>query len=421
MMDFDAEKRRFVETCTGCGTCVTVCPIIPMTDIRNIDPESVMKGVQTVFREGVINDISRQRIFSCMNCLTCRPHCPEGLNPALGLSLARGILQDMGEPLPRGLAFLLPETEFNLMKAIAFVQVKPGERAWVTDAEKRPPKPSETVIFTGCTGIMQPDLILTALDLIRRIDPTAQVLGGVDYCCGDTSLRAGRPGAAKNLFLKLVSALNAFSPKQVVLMCPTCQDFFNLHNPRTNWSRQFVTNFLAEHLPQLGPLQSIPATVTIHDACHQVRGENPDSASPRKILEAIPGIRIIEMPQSKDSALCCGGSAMAAVGKPGVAFRTLRLEQAREIGADIMVQYCPGCQSVFAPERPHLPFQVESLITLLGRAAGISHEDKLMHYLSLQDGDAVLREAGECIQASDLPAEKLRNFIPKYFKGAAKK
>jgi hypothetical protein len=43
-----------------------------------------------------------------------------------------------------------------------------------------------------------------------------------------------------------------------------------------------------------------------------------------------------------------------------------------------------------------------------------------MHYLSLQDGDAVLREAEGFIQASELPEEKLRNFIPKYFRGSGR-
>ncbi|MBW1837189.1 MAG: (Fe-S)-binding protein [Deltaproteobacteria bacterium] len=420
MIDFDEERKRFEATCTACGDCVSVCPIIPMTDIHENDPASVMEGVLDVFRQGTADDVSRTRIYACMSCLACRSGCPEGLDPSMGLSLARELLQQQGDPMPRGLAFLLPEAEFNLMKAIESVQIKPAERTWVTDVEKQQPQPAKTVIFTGCTGIMQPDLISSALDLIQRIDPSVQALGGVDYCCGDTNLRAGRPREAKAHFIRLTSALDAFAPETIVFMCPTCNAFFDQHLPEVDWSWRFVTDFLAENLEKLGPLKSIEATVTIHDACHLVRGERPNIESPRKILAAIPGVQIVEMQNTRESALCCGGSAMAAIGKPGAVFRARRLDQARETRADILAPYCPGCQSVFATERPHLPFKIESVITLLARSAGFEHQDRLMHYLSLQDGDAVLRETEGFIQASELPEEKLRNFIPKYFRGSSR-
>jgi heterodisulfide reductase subunit D len=416
MIDFDGERKRFESVCTACGDCVSICPIVPMSDIHTEDPASVMGGVLEVFRGGAADDVSRMRIYSCMSCLACRSACPEGLDPSLGLSLARELLQAQGDPLPRGLAFLLPEAAFNLMKAIEAVQVKPADRVWVTDIDNQPPQPAKTVVFTGCTGIMQPDLILSALALIRRIDPSVRALGGVDYCCGDTNLRAGRPAAAKAHFIRLVDALNAFEPETIICLCPTCNAFFDQHQPETSWSWRFVTDFLAENLDKLGPFNSMPATVTIHDACHLVRGEHPDIASPREILATIPGVQVVEMQNTGESALCCGGSAMAAIGKPGAVFRERRLAQARETHADILAPYCPGCQSVFATERPHLPFQVESVITLLARSAGIEHPDRLMHYLSLQDGDGVLREADEFIQASELPEEKLRNFISKFFR-----
>ena len=416
MMDFEAEKKRFSEGCTACGECVSVCPIIAHTEIAGVDPQTVMAKVLAVFRQGVADDVARLRIYSCMSCLTCQSHCPEGLDPGLGLSLAREILHNAGEAMPRGLAFLLPESDFNLMKAIEAVQIEPRERIWVTDVETRKPPRADTVLFTGCTGIMQPDLILAARDLIRRIDPTVQILGGVDFCCGDTNLRAGRPRAAEAHFLKLVSGLDAFQPSRVLFMCPTCKAFFDLHRPNTDWSWQFVTRFLADHIEQLGPLNPIQATVTLHDACHLVRGEDPDLSSPREILAAIPGVQVKEMRTSGTAALCCGGSAMAAVGKPGAAFRARRLAQARETGADIMLQYCPGCQSVFAPEQPKLPFAIESLVVLLGRSAGIVHEDRLQYYLNLRDGSRVLQEVDDRIAAADVPADRLRNFIPKYFR-----
>jgi hypothetical protein len=147
-----------------------------------------------------------------------------------------------------------------------------------------------------------------------------------------------------------------------------------------------------------------------------VRGEVPEVESPRELLRAIPGVRIVEMENSGKDALCCGGSAMAAVGKPGVDFRTQRLQEAERTGADTMAIYCPGCQSVFASVRPSLSIKVESILTLLGQSLAIFNEDKLLRYFSYRDGERVLLEAGECLEASELPEAKLRNFLMKYFK-----
>ena len=416
MLDFSEERKRFGESCTACGRCVVVCPIIPETDVRDIEPAAVMESVMALYHSGTMSPTAKTRIYSCMSCRTCKNQCPEGLDTSLGLSLARAILKEKGEPTPRGLSFLLPETEFNLMKAIEAIQLKPEERPWVTDVVRQKPSSSKTVLFTGCTGLMQPDLVNTALDLIRRVDASVQALGGIDYCCGDTNLRAGNPTASASHFLRLVEGLESFSPKNVVFLCSTCNFFFDLHTPKTKWSWQFITQFLVDNLDKLGPLKELNATITIHDACHLVRGEKPEFESPRTLAKAIPGIKVVEMENCAENALCCGGSAMAAVGKPGMDFRTRRLKQAVDTGAQIMALCCPGCQSVFTPERPNLPIQIESLITLLGRSAGICHEDKLFRFLNYRDGKRVLSEAEECVQASELPKEKLMGFITKYFK-----
>jgi heterodisulfide reductase subunit D len=416
MFDFVQEKKRFGEKCTACGLCVTACPIVPLTDIKDNDPAEVMTSIMKLYRGGRPNTVATTRIYSCMGCSTCKNHCPEDLNPALGLALAASILVEKGEAVPRALSFLLPETKFNLMKAVEAFQIRPDQRPWVTSVARQNPSACKTILFTGCTGIMQPDVVLTALDIIGRFDPTVKALGGVDYCCGDTALRAGRPQAARDLFFRLVEALNGFSPEDVVFLCPTCKVHLDEYRPKVKWTPHFVTRFLADHLSELGLLEEMDATVTVHDACHLVRNESPDPESPRELLKAIPGVKIVEMTDSRENSLCCGATAMAAIGAPGVRFRARRLKQAEESGADVMALYCPACLSVFATERARLPFRIESVITLLGKSMGIVHEDRLLHYMALGDPGRVLSEAGENLKASELSQEMLVDFCAKYFK-----
>ena len=64
MFDFIEEKKRFEEECTACGQCVAVCPIIPLTDIRNEDPVEVMESVIDLYHGGNINNMVKTRIYS---------------------------------------------------------------------------------------------------------------------------------------------------------------------------------------------------------------------------------------------------------------------------------------------------------------------------------------------------------------------
>jgi len=196
-------------------------------------------------------------------------------------------------------------------------------------------------------------------------------LGGFDCCCGELQLIAGQPEKAKRQFTNMIEALNALSPEKVVIFCPTCQMNFDGHHPDTKWSWHFITDFIAEHLDELGALKEIKATVTVHDSCHFVRGAKPGSESPRGILKAIPGIKIMEMENSRKNALCCGAYAISGAVKPGLDFRNRRLKQAKDTGADILSLYCPGCHMILGQEGPNISLKVESILALLGESLGI--------------------------------------------------
>ena len=88
--------------------------------------------------------------------------------------------------------------------------------------------------------------------------------------------------------------------------------------------------------------------VTYHDPCYLGR-HNGLYDQPREVLKALPGVDLVEMPESRESSLCCGGGGGRIwMDTPvGERFSDLRLEQAKAVGADVLVTSCPYCISNF--------------------------------------------------------------------------
>jgi Fe-S oxidoreductase len=74
---------------------------------------------------------------------------------------------------------------------------------------------------------------------------------------------------------------------------------------------------------------------------------------PRQALKKIPGLELIEMPDSREDSLCCGGGGgrIWMETPKGERFSDLRVEQASEIGADVLVTSCPYCITHFEDSR----------------------------------------------------------------------
>jgi heterodisulfide reductase subunit D len=279
----------------------------------------------------------------------------------------------LGDPIPKGVATILGTGKALLESTISsFQKLLDDPDRLITDAVAKKPNPAKTVLFSSCFGLIEGRVLATTVNILQRIDPGIMVLGGFDSCCGELQFMAGQPEEAARQFNRLIIGLNALSPEEVVIFCPTCKMTFDHHHPDTTWSWTFITDFIAGHLTELGPFHEVEATVTVHDPCHFVRGITPGSESPRKILNAIPGIKIVEMENTREDALCCGAYAITGTGKPGFEFRDRRLKQAQDTGADILSLYCPGCQMILGAEGPNISLPVESILTLLGKSMRIT-------------------------------------------------
>ena len=88
-----------------------------------------------------------------------------------------------------------------------------------------------------------------------------------------------------------------------------------------------------------------PARVyTYHDPCYLGR-HNLLYDEPRALIDALPGMKRVEMAKHRDRSFCCSGGGLALFYEPEEETRmgVLRVNMAREAGADVLVTACPFC------------------------------------------------------------------------------
>jgi len=92
------------------------------------------------------------------------------------------------------------------------------------------------------------------------------------------------------------------------------------------------------------PVGDADARYTYHDPCYLGR-HNGIYNAPRAVLDAIPGLKRVEMARSQDRSFCCGGGGLMLFYEPKEDERmgVKRVRMAAEAGADVIVTACPFC------------------------------------------------------------------------------
>ncbi|GAG52019.1 unnamed protein product, partial [marine sediment metagenome] len=92
---------------------------------------------------------------------------------------------------------------------------------------------------------------------------------------------------------------------------------------------------------------------------------------PRDILNAIPGLELVEMPRHHENAWCCGNAAGVKEAFPDLASWSAdeRLREAGTTGAEAIVSACPGCRDNFSQSAKSNGIKAYDILELVAKAA----------------------------------------------------
>ncbi len=108
--------------------------------------------------------------------------------------------------------------------------------------------------------------------------------------------------------------------------------------------------------------------VTYHDSCHLCHGQKI-TTQPRALLRAIPGVKLVELPES---SWCCGSAGIYNLTQPEMANQLLerKMKHIRSTGAEVIATGNPGCllQIVNGAKAEGLDLRTAHPVTLLAEA-----------------------------------------------------
>jgi len=112
---------------------------------------------------------------------------------------------------------------------------------------------------------------------------------------------------------------------------------------------EHVTQFIARQVNSGAmKFKEAPAdrVYAYHDPCYLGR-HNQIYDEPRDVLDAIPGLKRVEMKRSRDRSFCCGGGGLMLFYEPKEEERmgVKRVQMATEAGANVIVTACPFCMA----------------------------------------------------------------------------
>ncbi|UCD08939.1 MAG: (Fe-S)-binding protein, partial [Dehalococcoidales bacterium] len=182
------------------------------------------------------------------------------------------------------------------------------------------------------------------------------ILGISENCCGESIRKAGNETLYKLLARENIKAFIDNGVYRILVSSPHCYHTFKNEylEFKVNFEVVHITQYLSELIGEhrLEIKGEYQKKITYHDPCYLGR-HNGIYDEPREVLKNIPGLELVEMTDSRENSLCCGGGGgrIWMDTTKGERFSDLRLEQAAETDANELVTACPYCITNFEDSR----------------------------------------------------------------------
>jgi glycolate oxidase iron-sulfur subunit len=382
-----------VQQCMHCGMCLPTCPTYVETKKEKNSPRgriALMRSIADGSTE--VTAAFGEEMYYCLGCLACETACPAGVQYAELFETARAEVE-RAEVLPKGqrtfwrwlalevifmrprllravgvlLRFYQQSGLEALMRRVRFFGLLPRNLATL---ESQTPKMSAAVsdeiieevespavapryrvgLLTGCIQDIAFSEVNRATTDVLLANGCEVITPRAQSCCGSLHAHNGAVEHAQELARRQLAAFDLDSLDAIITNAGGCGSHLK------NYSHLLPDDPLAvqwdakvkdvhEWLSSIGVRKPSAGCgverVTYHESCHLCHGQKI-TKPPRELLKAIPGLEVVELPESN---WCCGSAGIYNITQPEQSEKLLnrKVGHIRSTGCNTVATSNPGC------------------------------------------------------------------------------
>ena len=367
---FTRRQVMELDTCAHCALCTDNCPVYSESEEPGHAPgvrssktvkvynkhfslRSRLFGVKPI-SDDEIKDLA-DSAYHCTMCGRCMESCPFGFQTHELWTSVRGVVNDL-DANPSNVETLgdMLEESQNPYGLDTDMRL---DWADYTDLDEIPEKDqAEIAYFVGCTTAFKGanhEVAFAVASILNNLKEDWTLLGEEEWCCGSPNLLSGDEHGAKKYAEHNVSVLESRGVKKVITGCAGCFRVFKWEYPKLlGREPKFDVIHTVEYLRDVltsGKLKADSAKLKVayHDPCELSRLGGVLDA-PREALRYLVG-DFIEFSEHGVDVRCCGGGGLLQATNNDIrlAIAKRRLDEAVELGAEILTSACPACKLAF--------------------------------------------------------------------------
>ncbi|WP_411502891.1 (Fe-S)-binding protein [Brevibacillus centrosporus] len=310
----------------------------------------------TVYEKNLIGDvITEQELWACTTCRNCEDQCPV-MNEHVEkiIDMRRYLVMTEGS-MPAEAQRALNNIErqgnpwgINRKDRMKWIEGLNGEYEVPTVKQV---EEFEYLFWVGSMGsfdLRSQKISQAFVKLMHEAGVKFAVLGNEEKNSGDTARRIGNEFLFQQLAQENIALFEGYEVKKIVTCDPHAFNTFKNEYPEFGLQAEVYhhSELLAQWVKEgrLKPTKEVNERITYHDSCYLGR-YNEIYDKPRVILEAIPGVEVLEMKRSGCDSMCCGagGGLMWMEEHEGSRVNVTRTEQALEVNPTAIASACPYC------------------------------------------------------------------------------
>jgi len=351
---FGYDTDNEILACINCAFCRLGCPTYDVTQLesRNARGRTIL-AFNLMTGEIAPSKELANSFYTCTTCNACTYFCPARIKVDQIIQKGREKLFASGfapEPVTALRDSILnTDNVYAATREDRIAIYPPSIKKKVETGEVK--KKADTLLFMGCvSSYLDMKIVPSFFKIMDAAGVDYTMLGKNEICCGFPLHLMGDQEKFEQNARNLIDLIKATGAKELVTPCAGCYKTFKKYYPEAGdlgvklfHSVHYIQKLIEEKKIQLGG--DLGKKITYHDPCDLGRTfEIFDE--PREILKAIPDIDFVEMNRNRLMARCCGGGGSVIALEPELAadMAAVRVKDAVEVDAEIIVSGCSACK-----------------------------------------------------------------------------